>query len=110
MLNENLVKYINRETSRGIVKEAIADALLKAGWSLEGIENGFLAVNPLPPPPEEPQTASEEDICSGCGTSSPERCDSGHCLKCAGQCSVCDICLECRTGTNFGMCVNCADD
>jgi len=50
------------------------------------------------------------DVCEKCGTIEPERCKKGHCLKCAGQCHICEGCLICEGSPNNFMCTRCADD
>lgn len=38
------------------------------------------------------------DVCYGCSTIEPDRCEEeGHCLVCAGTCSTCGCCLRCNT-------------
>lgn len=65
MVNDELLKYIKEETNRGVSKEIIADVLLKAGWSLDDIENGFKsATSPMPPKADfiQPDWAKSSDL------------------------------------------------
>ena len=49
-----------------------------------------------------------QDVCWGCKTIEPERCDQGHCQNCSGHCPCCGMCGEC-TGYGNSECNACYD-
>lgn len=55
----------------------------------------------------EDAVAAGLDVCYGCSTIEPDRCEEeGHCLVCAGTCSTCGCCLKCNTSAG-SQCNDC---
>jgi hypothetical protein len=55
MITSELLDYIRAESTSGIDKDVISQALIGSGWSEQDVKDAFIALTPPPPAPTVPQ-------------------------------------------------------